>query len=152
MLKTLGIGDESEDLAQVIAFRLWTHKETIQSKEQFEAYAFHVARWLRIDFLRSRSKELGHEDIDNLAEELIDPTAAPAEATEAAQLIDVLLRRLSERERLAMELQLDGLSAEEIAAKMKISEASVRSLVRFARIRLRNILAQIEGRLPVTKG
>ena len=44
MLKTLGIGDESEDLAQVIAFRLWTHKETIQSKEQFEAYAFHVAR------------------------------------------------------------------------------------------------------------
>ena len=44
MLKTLGIGDESEDLAQVIAFRLWTHKETIQSKEQFEAYAFHAAR------------------------------------------------------------------------------------------------------------
>jgi RNA polymerase sigma-70 factor (ECF subfamily) len=65
----------------------------------------------------------------------------PPDAGDRRRALMLSLRRLSERERAAVVLRdLEGLSTEEVARAMGSSEATVRSQISQARVKMREFL------------
>lgn len=132
---------EAEDVAQEAMLRLWRQGESLV------VGAGGVRPWLRrvvsnlcIDRIRSgRSTEVTDE-----VPEVPEPPGQlrELERGEVAERVDVALKALPERQRLALTLfHFEGLSQVEVAAAMGISDEAVESLLARARRALRTSLA-----------
>jgi len=111
--------------------------------QPFESVA-DFARWCRtrchwhlIDTFRYENRLIGFD-----APHPLPFTAATQEDQTFAHELDGLIATLPKRQRTAIEGALLGCSVKELAEKMRVSEATVRSLQRFARVRLASMLEE----------
>lgn len=97
-----------------------------------------------IDHLRSLRREPGRASIEDVEDELYDEMPTPHEALDRKERLEIaaaMLRDLSEKDRELFTLYFDeGLDAEQIAARMRISVATVYS-------KKHKIQSRIEARL-----
>jgi eukaryotic-like serine/threonine-protein kinase len=91
---------------------------------------------------RSVERETGAIQVSSLAAHFATQEPTPDEAVAAADELEAVLRQLSERERMALELRLQGYELEEIAERLDCNERTVRRGLNAAR----RILAASGGR------
>lgn len=128
---------EAEDVAQEAFLRLW------RSGTSLEIGAAGVKPWLRrvvsnlcIDRVRGRQKLTVVEDLPERAE--APRQHAALEAKELQARVDLALKKLPERQRLALTLfHYEGMSQVEVGAAMEISSEAVESLLGRARRQLK---------------
>jgi RNA polymerase sigma-70 factor (ECF subfamily) len=92
----------------------------------------------------------GREDSLERAGPLASGGADPCQAldeSERARVLELSLRRLPEKERAALVLRdLEGLSTQEVARALSCSEATVRSQVSKARVKVKRFVERYFGR------
>lgn len=138
------------EVAQEAFFRAWTHFEQVRAYERPESWLFRVATNLAISHLRRRhplsfaqvfrradadaeSGEGGAEDV------LADSLDVEGDAV-ARDLINCVLRHLSERQRAALLLRaVHGFSGEEIAEMLGVSVANARQILSRGRERFKQL-------------
>jgi RNA polymerase sigma-70 factor, ECF subfamily len=128
---------EAEDVAQEAFLRLW------RSGTSLDIGAAGVKPWLRrvvsnlcIDRVRGRQKLTVVEDLPDRAE--APAQHAALEAKELQARVDLALKKLPERQRLALTLfHYEGLSQVEVGEAMGISDEAVESLLGRARRQLK---------------
>jgi RNA polymerase sigma-70 factor, ECF subfamily len=139
---------EAEDVAQETFLRLW------RSGAALDIGAAGVKPWLRrvvsnlcIDRVRGRQKLTVVEDLPERAE--APKQHAALEAKELQARVDLALKKLPERQRLALTLfHYEGMSQVEVGAAMEISSEAVESLLGRARRQLKSELqAEWQGLL-----
>jgi RNA polymerase sigma factor (sigma-70 family) len=135
-----GVYEDDQDLVQQVAVRLITAETKIDSDDQLLAYGLRAARWVLADYWRGSlhraSLPLG-EDFEQVASE--EPSQESR--LESRQILQQAMEAMSPRELEAFSaVVLEGLSEEEVAARMAISPSSVRSLLRHARKRAQTSL------------
>lgn len=131
---------EAEDVAQEAFLRLW------RSGSAIEVGPAGVRPWLRrvvsnlcIDRLRGSARLTVTDDVPEQAEE--PGQLAGLENAELSARVDGALKLLPERQRLALTLfHFEGLSQNEVAAAMEISDEAVELLLARARRALKSTL------------
>jgi RNA polymerase sigma-70 factor (ECF subfamily) len=131
---------EAEDVAQETFLKLWNGADGVTiSSAGLGPWLRRVAANQAIDMLR-KAKRL---DVTDEVPEQIEPAGQldDLEAADRAGRVDEALRRLPERQRIAVGLfHFEELSQREVADAMAISEDALESLLARARRRLRHLL------------
>jgi RNA polymerase sigma-70 factor (ECF subfamily) len=145
--RIVGNVDDAQDLTQEAFIKALQHQEQIRDAQKAAHWLSRIASNTAIDFLR-RHARVSACDIDSLPEPLTgrdeDSPEAMVLRTEHSEYLRDGLRLLTERERAALILRdVEGLPAEEVAARLRCSKATVRSHIANARIKFRRY---IEGR------
>src|SRR5207247_1453546 len=149
--KFVGKHDEAEDLTQDIFLKIFKSLETFDRRANFQTWLISVSRNLCIDHYRSVRKERETIDRDVDANELspvsheIGPVAA-LEQRDRVTLLRQALAALPETLRTAVLMRdIQELSYQEIADKLRLPEGTVKSRINRGRTELARQIKKLRG-------
>jgi RNA polymerase sigma-70 factor (ECF subfamily) len=135
---------DAQDLTQEAFIKALQRQEQLKDLEKAANWLSRIATNTAIDFLR-RHGRVNFCDLDDMPEPVRAPAAeSPEQAlllAERREYLEAGLQSLTERERTALLLRdVEGLPAEEVAAHLNCSKATVRSHIANARTKFRRYL------------
>jgi RNA polymerase sigma-70 factor, ECF subfamily len=154
-IRQLGDRQEAEDLAQDVFLRIYRARGRYRARAKFSTWLFHVASNVARNAIRSRrrhpcrpmSRLCGPQPDDAFSQRYLpDRSADPARPMERAELAGQVrgaLAALAGRQRLALELQCEDRSYQEIARQLALTPEATKSLLYRARQQLRETLAPV---------
>ena len=142
--RIVGNVDDAQDLTQEVFIKALQRQEQIRDLGKATHWLSRIATNTAIDFLR-RHGRVTFCDIDDVPDPI---TASPSESPEAMVLraereeyLQGGLQGLTERERTALLLRdVEDMPAEEVAAQLNCSKATVRSHIANARTKFRRYM------------
>ena len=136
-LRMLGQPADAQDAAQEVFLRLHRHLKRLDEARAVGPWLYQVTVNVCRDLLRRRRPLV---DLEEVRETLPSPEADAGRA-EQRRLVVKALAALPERERAALVLRdLEGLGTEEVARILGSSEATIRSQVAKARIKIQRMM------------
>ena len=137
-LRLLGNLADAQDASQEVFLRLYRNLGKVDAERALPAWLYRVTVNVCHDARRRRRELSPMEDAAEVAAAGADPQQSTTEA-ERRRVLQMSLRMLSEKERAAMVLRdLEGLSTEEVAHALGSSEATVRSQISKARVKVKD--------------
>jgi len=143
-LRLLNNPQDAQDAAQEAFLRLYTHlgRLDLDDARGCEPWLFRVTVNICRDMARKRGRSVALED----AAEPASPSDAQQgmERAQQREVFERALGRLGEKERAALVLRdVEGLSTREVAVILGSSEATVRSQISTARLKLREFAGRL---------
>jgi len=139
-LRLLGNLPDAQDVSQEVFLKFYRNLRKVDGSRSIAGWLYRVTVNACRDFERRKPLEAPVEFAENLPAGGIDPQQAATEA-ERRQALKMSLRMLPEKERAALVLRdLEGLSTQEVARVLGSSEATVRSQVSKARVKIRGFV------------
>jgi RNA polymerase sigma-70 factor, ECF subfamily len=139
-LRLLGNLEDAKDVSQEVFLRLYRNLDRVQAASNYQAWLYRVTVNLCHDIGRKRRPSLAMEDVPDLVSAEPDPQQTLT-GTERQRVLQMSLRSLPEKERAAVVLRdLEGLSTQEVARALGSSEATVRSQISKARVKMRDFV------------
>jgi RNA polymerase sigma-70 factor (ECF subfamily) len=139
-LRLLGRLEDAQDASQEVFLRLYKNLHKVEKSGNLSGWLYRVTVNVCHDVGRKRRVSAPVEDAGELAAPTADPQRAAVE-TERRRALEMSLRMLSEKERAVLVLRdLEGLSTEEVARALGTTEATVRSQVSKARVKVKDFL------------
>jgi RNA polymerase sigma-70 factor, ECF subfamily len=149
--KFVGKHDEAEDLTQDIFLKIFKSLQTFDRRANFQTWLISISRNLCIDHYRSVRKERETIDRDVDANELspaspeISPVAA-IEQQDRVMLLREAMAALPETLRAAVLMRdIQELSYQEIANKLRLPEGTVKSRINRGRTELARQIRKLRG-------
>ena len=135
---------DAQDLTQEAFIKALQRQDQLKDLEKAAHWLSRIATNTAIDFLR-RHGRVSFCELDELPEPISSPPAQSPEQmvlrAERREYLEAGLQSLTERERTALLLRdVEGLPAEEVAAHLHCSKATVRSHIANARTKFRRYL------------
>ena len=141
-LRLLGNFEDAQDAAQEVFLRLHRNLVKVQATGNLPGWLYRVTVNVCHDLRRKRPEAARIEDAGDVPTTALDPQQTVTEA-ERRRALQLSLRRLSGKERAAFVLRdLEGLSTAEVAGALGSSEATVRSQVSTARVKIKKFLEE----------
>jgi RNA polymerase sigma-70 factor, ECF subfamily len=135
--RLLGNIEDAKEVAQEVFLRLYRHRRKMKREENVAGWLYRVTVNLCRDQQRSRRATVELEDLPATAP---GPDQQLADA-ERRRVLEMSLRRLPPKERAALVLRdLEGLPSSEVARLLGSSEATVRSQISSARIKVKDFV------------
>jgi RNA polymerase sigma-70 factor (ECF subfamily) len=133
-----------EDAAQTVMidtlFEVWKHPDRFRGESRFSTWLLGIAKYKVLTAFRNRGAE--HEDIDEYAEVIPDPSAGIVEQMEENQRQEVMracIEKLNDAQRECVQLvYLEGRALAEIAAVQQVPEGTVKTRLFHGRKNLRD--------------
>jgi RNA polymerase sigma-70 factor (ECF subfamily) len=136
-LRLLGKLEDAQDASQEVFLRLYRNLGKIDTVRNVPGWLYRVTVNVCHDMTRKRPAPVAVDEMPELADTGADPQQSASHA-ERRRALQMSLRFLSEKERAAIVLRdLEGLSTGEVARALGSSEATVRSQISKARIKVR---------------
>lgn len=150
-----GRREEAEDCAQETMLKVWRSLGTFRGTIEFEGWVCRIAANCCLDSLRKKKKDMS-VSIEPLKESGFDP-ADPGPGTEDTVIasddrsrLRQAISALPDEQREALVLtQLEGVSYEDAAGLLGVSEGTVKSRVNRAKAKLKEILSGTKELSPV---
>jgi RNA polymerase sigma-70 factor (ECF subfamily) len=143
-----GEREAASDCGQDAMLRIWRGLGSYREECAFETWVYRVAANCCMDWLRKKKRDRS-ESIEPMREAGFDPedpkarTEDQAVAAEEHRELREAIRELPEEQREALVLtQLEGVSYEEAARQLGVSEGTVKSRVNRAKARLKERLSE----------
>jgi len=138
--RLLGNMEDAKDVSQEVFLRLYRNLDKVEAAISYQAWLYRVTVNLCHDIGRKRKPSVAMEDAPDPVSTADDPHQTLTGA-ERQRVLQMSLRALSTKERAALVLRdLEGLSTEEVARALGSSEATVRSQVSKARVKMRDFV------------
>lgn len=137
-LRLVGDASVADDLVQDSFLKAWRYLEDGGVIESFSSFMYRTVRNECLLFLRSKKTMVGEEFIPEVSEDDIDTSERDARIWRAVAALPDKCRKV-----LLLGKQ-QGLSSEEIAEELGISEKTVRNQMSKALSRLREVLKEVE--------
>jgi RNA polymerase sigma-70 factor (ECF subfamily) len=139
-LRLLGNLEDAKDASQDVFLKLYRNLGKVESESNLPAWLYRVTVNVCHDIGRKRRPSVPMEDVPEPAAEGDDPQESVTVA-ERQRVLRMSLRMLSETERTALVLRdLEGLSTGEVARVLGSSEATVRSQISKARVKMKDFV------------
>jgi len=139
-LRLLGRMEDAQDASQEVFLRLYRNLAKVAGTENLPGWLYRVTVNVCHDVRRRHPEVTLSGDLPEFVSTAADPQQAAAEH-ERRRALEMSLRLLSEKERAALVLRdLEGLPTEEVAAILGTSQATVRSQIFKARIKMRDFV------------
>ena len=135
---------DAQDLTQEAFIKALQRQDQLKDLEKAAHWLSRIASNTAIDFLR-RAGRVSFSEIEELPESLFRSSIENPEQrvlrSERKERLDAGLKILTDRERTAILLRdVEDMPAEEVAARLQCSKATVRSHIANARVKLRRYL------------
>jgi RNA polymerase sigma-70 factor, ECF subfamily len=147
-LRLLGNLEDAQDASQEVFLKLYRNLRRLERSENISGWLYIVTVSVCRDVRSRRPESVAIEETVEPAE----PGAGPPQQLDEAErrrALKLSLRMLAEREREAVILRdLEGLTTQEVARVMGSSEATVRSHISQARVKMRGFLERYFRRRP----
>ena len=141
----LGNLEDAKDAAQDVFLKLYQQLNRFDYERQFTPWLLTVVMNQCRDRIRARRPTEPVDDL-RLADVARDPEALARFAEQWALLMEAIAS-LPQRERAALEMrELEELSSAEVAARLGVTEETVRSQVSKAKLKLRAFVLKVAGR------
>ncbi|HLH39412.1 MAG TPA: RNA polymerase sigma factor [Bryobacteraceae bacterium] len=142
--RIVGNVPDAQDLTQEAFIKALQRQDQLKDLEKAAHWLSRIASNTAIDFLR-RSGRVSFSGIEEIPEPLASsPRESPEQLVlraEHRERLESALSVLTDRERTALLLRdVEGLPAEEVAARLNCSKATVRSHIANGRVKLRRFL------------
>lgn len=142
--RIVGNVPDAQDLTQEAFIKALQRQDQLKDLDKAAHWLSRIASNTAIDFLR-RSGRVSFSDIEDLAEPVTSSRDESPEQlvlrAEHREYLETGLAILTDRERTALLLRdVEGLPAEEVAAQLNCSKATVRSHIANARVKLRRYM------------
>jgi RNA polymerase sigma-70 factor (ECF subfamily) len=138
--RLLGNMEDAKDVSQEAFLRLYRNMGKPGAAQNHQAWLYRVTVNLCHDAGRKRRPSVAVEDVPELVSQAESAQERLA-GSERQRVLQMSLRALSATEREAVVLRdLEGLSTEEVARALGSSEATVRSQISKARVKMRNFV------------
>lgn len=145
-LRLLGNLEDAQDAAQEVFLKLHRNLAKVENSGNLAGWLYKVAVNVCRDHRRRQPRAAAMEEAADVAAADAGPHGALA-AAEQRRVLDLSLRRLSKKERAALVLRdLEGLSTAEAAAALGTSEATVRSQISKARVKVKKFMEHYHRR------
>jgi RNA polymerase sigma-70 factor (ECF subfamily) len=145
-LRLTGSMEDARDVSQEVFLKLYRNLDKVQASEAISSWLYRVTVNASHDLTRKRRPEAPVEDAGALASDEADPHEVLSES-ERRRVLQLSLRMLAEKERAALVLRdLEGLSTADVARALGSSEATVRSQVSKARVKVKAFVERYLGR------
>jgi RNA polymerase sigma-70 factor (ECF subfamily) len=145
-LRLTGRMEDARDVSQEVFLKLYRNLDKVQASEAISSWLYRVTVNASHDVTRRRRPESPVEEAGALASGEAGPHEVLTE-DERRRVLQLSLRMLAEKERAALVLRdLEGLSTAEVARVLGSSEATVRSQVCKARVKVRAFVERYLGR------
>jgi RNA polymerase sigma-70 factor (ECF subfamily) len=145
-LRLTGSVEDARDISQEVFLKLYRNLGRVEVSRAISSWLYRVTVNACHDLRRRHRPEQPVEDAGSLAAGGADPQQALSEA-ERRRVLELSLRMLPEKERAALVLRdLEGLSTGEVARVLGSSEATVRSQISKARIKVKAFVERYFGR------
>jgi RNA polymerase sigma-70 factor (ECF subfamily) len=139
-LRLLGNIEDAKDVSQEVFLRLYRNLGKVQAERNYQAWLYRVTVNVCHDMGRKRKPSVAMEDVPDPVSRADDPQQSLTGA-ERQRVLQMSLRTLSTKERAALVLRdLEGLSTEDVARALGSSEATVRSQISKARVKMRDFV------------
>lgn len=133
---------EAEELVQDVFLKVWLHRSSLRSIDNFEAYLHTVTRNAAFNFLKRQAIERKAKSA--FARQLVLEDSATEQAVierDYEEMLQGAIQKLSPQQRLVYSLcHIEGLKYEEVAVKLRISKLTVKTHMQQA---LRSIKSQL---------
>jgi RNA polymerase sigma-70 factor (ECF subfamily) len=137
-LRLTGNRQDAQDAAQEVFLRLHRTLGRIDDSRNLSGWLYRVTVNVCRDILRKRQNT---DSLDDVHVSVPSCTEVDLSRAEQLKLVEDALRTLPEKERAAVALRdLEGLSTREVAEILGSSEATVRSQISAARLKIRKML------------
>jgi RNA polymerase sigma-70 factor, ECF subfamily len=145
-LRLVGNLADAQDVSQEVFLKLYRNLNKGGAQEAAISWLYRVTVNACHDLRRKRRPEESVDLAGGLADTGEDPHDALA-TSERARVLELSLRMLGEKERAALVLRdLEGLSTEEVARALGSSEATIRSHISKARVKVKGFVDRYFGR------
>ena len=145
-LRLLGSLPDAQDVSQEVFLKLYRNLGNVVSEAGVAPWLYRVTVNACCDARRRRRPESPMEAAGQLAAAGNDPQQALTDA-ERKRVLGLSLKMLPEKERAAIVLRdLEGLPTPEVARILGSSEATVRSQISTARVKIRGFVERYFGR------
>ncbi len=154
-LKILGNPQDAEDVLQSTFLKVFEALPSFEGRSSLSTWIYRIAVNEALMILRKRRPEIGLalEDGNEDEEEPLSPPQAMIDwcclpedellSSEARRVLDQAIRKLPEKLRLVFLLRdIEGLSIQETAEALGLSETNVKTRLLRARLRLREMLSE----------
>ena len=139
-IRLLGNLEDAQDAAQEVFLRLHRNLAKVQSSGNFAGWLYRVTVNVCHDHRRRKPETVSMADAADIPAAGADPHQELTEA-ERRRALTLSLRMLPDKERAALVLRdLEGLSTAEVAAALGSTEATVRSQVSKARVKVKDFM------------
>ena len=139
----VGSVDDAQDLTQETFIKALQRRGQLKDLDKSAGWLSKIAANTAIDFLR-KNKRFSFSDVDEIAETRSSGIESPEQQLlrgERKLQLDGGLAQLTARERTALLLRdVEDMPAEQVAAQMNCSKATVRSHIANARIKFKRYL------------
>ena len=148
--RIVGNVSDAQDLTQEAFIKALQRQDQLKDLDKAAHWLSRIASNTAIDFLR-RSGRVSFSDLDEMPEPVaVSAMESPEQTvlrTERREYLEAGLDILTDRERMALLLRdVEDLPAEEVAARLQCSKATVRSHIANARVKLRKHFARLQKR------
>lgn len=139
-LRLLGDPADAQDAAQEVFLRLWRHLGRVDERRPLQPWLYRITVNVCRDIGRKRQVS---EPLGPVCVTAPDPHVA-ADRSEQRRILTAAILRLPPKERAALVLRdLEGFSTAEVAHILGSSEATVRSQVSAARLKIRRLIGGV---------
>lgn len=139
-MRLLGNIEDAKDASQEVFLKLYKSLGKVETVNNFSGWLYRVTVNVCYDMGRKRTAAVPVEEVPELVATGADPQQQATEG-ERRRVLQLSLRMLSGKERAALVLRdLEGLSTEEVARILGSSEATVRSQISKARVKVRDVV------------
>ncbi len=139
-LRLLGNLPDAQDVSQEVFLKLYRNLGKLQEERNLSGWLYRVTVNACHDLRRRKPASVPIEDAAELASLDADPQRSTTDA-ERGRALALSLRMLPEKERAALVLRdLEGLTTCEVARVLGSSEATVRSQISKARVKVKDFM------------
>ncbi len=124
-----------EDLYQEILMQLWRSFTTFKGHSSRETWLYQVALNTASSFV---TKTIKHKELQKVLAEIVKPDSAAVQENCQAEILNKFMHTLSDTDSSILMMYLDGLSSDQIATVVGISDNAVR-------LRIKRIKATFEN-------
>jgi RNA polymerase sigma-70 factor (ECF subfamily) len=133
-----GREDQAKDLTQEVFIRVWRKLDTFREEASAKTWIYRITVNTCLNFLKKQKSR--DRKLNEALRVRSDTAETPTDGTDQTEVLYAAMAKLSEIDRLVTGLVLDGVSQEEIAAILGITEGNVRVKIHRIKKRLQKVI------------
>lgn len=143
LVRLTGSEEDSREILQDVFMKVWEYRERIDPERSIKSYLYAISKNAALNYLRIKQRYSALPETDGYGDEVYYDASEELVSEETRLLVEIAIENMPQKRREVFRLYQEGLSYEEIAARLDITQNNVRQYILRARRDISEIMALV---------